>query len=125
MFNLHKIKGTQVYAFTIEGKLTTSDLEEFHCLLKQTTKEHQKIKLLAEFKEFPGFESFKAFSKTFKLKLEAISKIEKYAVVSDAGWIKTFTPLGNLLTPQTPIKHFSRQQKNDAIAWLNKTKVNT
>ncbi len=121
MFNLHQLEGTQIYAFTVEGELNTRELEDFYYLLDRKLEENQKIKLLAEFKEFPGFESFKAFSETFKLKFKALTNIEKYAVVSDAGWIKAFTPLGNLLTPRIPIKHFTTQEKDEAINWLNKS----
>ncbi len=121
MFNLHQIEGTQIYAFTVEGELNTRDLEDFYYLLDRKLEEKEKIKLLAEFKEFPGFDSFKAFSETFKLKFKALTNIEKYAVVSDAGWIKAFTPLGNLLTPRIPIKHFAAKEKDQAITWLNKS----
>lgn len=75
--------------------------------------------------EFPGFENFKAFSETLKMKAKAVSTISKYALLSDKDWVETVLPMGNFVTPGIPIKHFDLDERQAAIAWLKKDKVKT
>tara|TARA_R110002020_G_scaffold143924_5_gene316763 strand:+ start:3742 stop:4500 length:759 start_codon:yes stop_codon:yes gene_type:complete len=120
MLTIDKIEGTDIYEFSIKGDIDENSVKDFYDLLAVKSQENQQIKLLGTINDFPGFEDFKAFSATMKMKYKAISNISKYAVLSDKDWINAILPVGNFVTPGIPMKHFDLGERDNAIAWLKK-----
>lgn len=118
MIRLGKIEGTDIYEFVIDGKLDEATINEFYELIKKTAADGKKILLLGVIESWPGFASFKTFTTTMKLKSKSIGHIEKYAILSDKGWLESIMPISNFLTPGMPVKHFKLNQRNDALEWL-------
>jgi len=117
MLNLKKIENYDIYSFEISGDISEQEMHDFMELLE--TKAHdEKIMLLGIYKEFPGFETFKAFNETMKLKSKAIKAIKKYAILTDKSWIEALLPIGNVLTPKIPMKSFKLSERAEAIEWL-------
>jgi len=120
MIKLNKIEGTDIFEFSFQGDIDKQGIENFYELLEVKSKTHEKNKLLGIITEFPGFESFTAFTETLKMKVKAINNISKYAILSDKDWIEKLMPIGNFITPGMSIKHFDLSEKNKAIEWLGK-----
>ena len=120
MLTIDKIEGTDIYEFSITGNVDENSIKDFYKLLEVKSQENHKIKLLGTINNFPGFEDFKAFSATMKMKAKAISNISKYAVLSGKDWINGILPVGNFVTPGIPMKHFNLEERDNAIAWLKK-----
>ena len=118
MITLKKLENNDVFVFDIEGKIDQACVDTFYALLAEKAAKHEKLRVLGIVREFPSFESFKAFSATAKLKAKALAGIGRYAVVSDKGWVETLLPMGNFLTPNIPVKYFPPQELPEAIAWL-------
>lgn len=125
MIHLKKLEGKNIYTFSLEGDINKADVEKFYALLEESTTKEHKLKLLGIIDQFPGFENFKSFSSTMKFKTKVVSKISKYAIISNKGWIKSMLPISNFLTPGIPMKHFDLDKRNEAIAWLEKDEDNT
>jgi len=124
MLNLKKIENYDIYSFEISGDISEKEMHEFMELL-ETKASDNKIKLLGIFKEFPGFENFKAFNETLKLKSKAFNAIEKYAILTDKSWLEALLPIGNMLTPNLPLKSFKLNEQIEAIEWLDDDLNNT
>jgi len=124
MLNLKKIENYNIYSFEVSDDITEKDMHEFMELL-ETKASNNKIKLLGIFKEFPGFENFKAFNETMKLKSKALNAIEKYALLTDKSWLEALLPIGNMLTPNITMKSFKLNERTEAIEWLDDDLNNT
>jgi len=118
MLNLKKVDNSNIYSFEVSDDLSQAEMQEFTQLLEAEGSD-KKIKLLGIFKEFPGFENFKAFNETLKLKTKAFNAIEKYALLTEAWWLEALLPVGNMLTPNIPMKSFKLNEQAEAMAWLN------
>ncbi|CAH8285616.1 SpoIIAA-like protein [Mariniflexile fucanivorans] len=122
MINLNKIEGTDIYEFSIDGEIDKEGIENIYKLFQLKSKNSEKIKLLGKIHDIDGFESFKAFGETFKMKAAAITSIDKYAVLSNRHWMETLMPIANFVTPGIPIKYFDLDEREEAITWLKKGK---
>ena len=120
MFNLQKIRGKEIYTFTVEGEMTPQNVEAFYETLAKATVNGGQVQLLTVVQDFPKFQSFKTLSAAAKLKLNALKHLTKCAVLSDKDWVETLLPFGNFLTPDLPIRHFDLDQRAEALAWLER-----
>jgi hypothetical protein len=125
MIQIEKVEDTNIYEFTINGPIDKESVEDFYKLLELKSEDHQKIRLLGTIKDFPSFKDFKAFSSTLKMKMKAISNIDKNAILSDKDWIETLLPIGNFLTPGIPMKCFDLDEREKALTWLKIQDIKT
>ena len=120
MITVDKIDGKDIYQFEIKKNVSKADAEKFYAFLEEHAQDGHKIKILGIINEFPGLKDLKAFGATAKMKMEAIKTVQKYAVLSDRDWAETLLPVGNFLSPGMPMKHFDLDEKDEALAWLEK-----
>ena len=118
MIQVKKISGKDIYSISIGDTIDQEGIQAFTKILEEEIAKKEKIKLIAEFNQIPGFEGFKAFTETMKVKFKAIGAIGKYAVLSDKDWVKNVIPIGDFFTPGMPLKHFRQDEKEAAISWL-------
>jgi len=121
MIHLESLPQENLYLFKITGDIDETNVEFFTKTLTDLASKNKKIKLIGEIHSMPGFESFKAFFETMKMKSVALSVIEKYVVLTDADWIGDMVSIGNFLTPGIAIKHFDLGERNKAVNWLLST----
>ncbi len=119
MIKLEKISNKNICKFSIDGSLDEESTHKFIELLKEQTKDNQKIKFLGVIKEFPSIENFATIKEIFKLKIEAIKGAEKYAILTDKDWLEKLVPIANFMTPNMPIKVFETDEEEKAIKWLD------
>lgn len=79
---------------------------------------NDKINLLAIYKNFDGFVSFKAFIEGIKLDFAAIGNIDKYAIITDKKWVKTLAEVESKILPGITMKGFSQDEADKAFDWL-------
>jgi hypothetical protein len=115
--DLQKIKGTNIYSFTLDGKIDEGGMTALYNILKDKSR-NGKINLLAIYKDFDGFDSFKAFIEGIKLDFAAIGNIEKYAILTDKKWVKTLAEVESKILPGITMKGFSLDEEDKALAWL-------
>lgn len=118
MIKIEQIAGNEIYSFTVGESISEADSQEFLDFLELHADDGNKIHLIGIIKSFPGFENFKAFSATMKLKAKAISAIGKYALLTDKSWLDTAILIGDFLIPQIPMKQFHLNEQDAAVEWL-------
>ncbi|PLX94779.1 MAG: hypothetical protein C0621_04965 [Desulfuromonas sp.] len=55
--------------------------------------------------------------------IEFIRKFDRAAVLADKPWLRTVSEVKGLLIPKLEIKAFDREQKEEAVAWLEREDV--
>ena len=125
MISLNKIAGTNIFEFIIDGVIDEVSIDEISYFFKFKSERNETVKLLATIDNFPSLGDYKSFVAMLKMKKTAIGTIDKYAVLSDNDGIETLLPIGNLVTPGIPIKHFHLNKRDEAISWLKIDKPNS
>lgn len=106
-----------VMAFAIQGTLTRDDIEHIAERLESEFARHRTLNLLVRV-DGPYHISLSTFNKTLlDVKLEAIKKIERYAIVGGPAWLAS---AASVLAPLFRIKvqHFDAADEEAAWLWL-------
>lgn len=69
---------------------------------------------------FPGWNNFGALLEHLQFVREHHKKIQRVAVVTDSGFLKIMPTVADHFTA-AEIKHFSYDEKSQALAWLNES----
>jgi hypothetical protein len=115
--DLKKIENTNIYEFHSKDKLNEEDAKKLLASFREFRERGEKIRLLGIIDEAP-IPDFSAVDEIFKLKLDSVNVIEKYAIVSDKQWLKNLVPNANFFTPNIPMKTFDTSERDEAIRWL-------
>ena len=78
----------------------------------------EKLNIMIIFESFPSFDSLKALIEGLKIDFKAIGSIKKYAVVSDAKYIESYTKIGDFMTPGLAMKFFDKDEIEKARNWI-------
>jgi hypothetical protein len=62
--------------------------------------------------------SLSAIAEEIKFVFPNLRRIKKEAVVSNENWIKRWVALGDRFFPGAEARHFSFEDKDEALAWL-------
>ena len=108
-----------ILAFRIDGNVSQ---EEMHTVLesfKAKQAKHSRVSVYEEIVTLGGIE-FRGIIEKLKMMHDVgLSGIEKLALVTDKQWIKTLAELEDKLLRDTAIKHFTLEDKAQAMAFLN------
>lgn len=115
--NVEKIKGSNIYTFTLNGKIDEGGMTALYNILKDKTREG-KTNLLAYIEHFDGFDSFKALTEGLKVDYASFGNIDKFAIVSDKKWINNIAEIESKILPGISMKGFAKDEENKAMAWL-------
>ncbi|MEO6421812.1 MAG: STAS/SEC14 domain-containing protein [Candidatus Nitrotoga sp.] len=121
---LVKTSKAEVLAFEIEGVLTSEAvagmMDDFNTWLAA----HDKVRLMAHFKNFVGIDlSVLMQSALLSMKLEALKKLERYAVVGSPVWMTKIIEVAGSTLPNFELRTFDSNQEDDAWAWLDAKRV--
>jgi hypothetical protein len=114
---ISQVRGTNIYSFKIDKTIDEAGITALYNIVNKQLKE-DKVRLMGIINGFPSIESFKTFIQGIKLDFALLGKVEKYAVVTDQGWVKKLSVAGDMLTPGLSMKVFSMEEKDEAIDWL-------
>lgn len=106
-------------AYEIDGVLTAEEMpqlvEKFDSFLKQ----HDKVRLVARFKHFGGYDPAVFMqSGLVSMKLAAIRKLERYAIIGAPQWMSKIVDSMNPLFPEIDMRTFSEDQESEAWAFV-------
>lgn len=105
-----------ILAFRMSGKLHDEDYKTFVPRLDEEIAKDGKIRLLAEFHDFHGWDAH-ALWDDIKFATEHCTKIEKIALVGETSWEKGMAAVCKPFT-MAKIKYFDVGQLDAAYAWL-------
>lgn len=115
--NIENIKNTNIFTFTVDGEIDEGGMTALYNILKDKSREG-KINLLGYYKDFDGFDSFKAFTNAMKVDFAALSNMDKFAIITDKKWAKTLAEIESKIIPGISMKGFSENEETEAINWL-------
>ena len=107
-----------VFAYEVDGRVTEKDIEETVKELKAKFDQKEKINILVRMKNFNGFDLMALLNDDlYRVKLQSLSKVEKYAVVGAPTWMRNFYELINPAF-KLKIRVFDADVENDAWEWV-------
>ena len=107
-----------VFAYEVDGRVTEKDVSEAVRELKSLFERNEKVNVLARMKNFGGFDlSALLNDDLYRVKLQSLSKVERYAVVGAPTWMRNFL---ELIDPafKVKIRVFDVENENDAWEWV-------
>ena len=107
-----------ILGFKLSGKLHDADYQHFTPAIDAAVQAHGKIRLLALFEDFHGWDVHAAWD-DLKMGLKHYSDIERIAIIGDKAWEKWMTIICKPFTKAT-IHYFDAAQLADAWAWVEK-----
>ena len=113
---LEKSSVGNVAILTFKGKLEKEDYDMFVPQIEGLMRDHAKIRLLVELRDFKGWTAGALWEDT-KFAARHYSDIERLAVVGDAGWEKGMTAFIKPFTAAA-VKYFDRQDASSAYEWI-------
>lgn len=106
------------FAFEWNGKLTRADIGRVVETLRPSFESRASIRLLARIEDMGGVAADALLqSGLFSLKLLAMRKLERYAVVGGPGWLARYCQVLRRVIGRD-IRHFTRDRERDAWSWL-------
>lgn len=117
MIELIEHSHDDVLAVTMTGKLHDEDYKHFVPLVEQAIEEHGKVKLLAQFHDFHGWD-LKAVWEDIKFSTKHCNDIERIAMVGESKWQEW---MAKVCKPFTMAKVEYFESAEAAFAWLAET----
>jgi hypothetical protein len=108
-----------VLAFEINGVISSAELPGVIGQINAFLGRHDKVRLLGRIKHLGGFDpSIFMQSGLVSMKLAAMQKVERYAVVGAPGWMNRVLETVNPAFPDIDMRTFPADREADAWAWL-------
>ncbi|WP_417513250.1 STAS/SEC14 domain-containing protein [Marinobacter sp.] len=108
-----------VLAFEIDGVMSSEEMPGVIKKLEDFFAGQHKVRLLNRMKHFGGFDpSILMQSGLFSMKLSAMEKVERYAVVGAPGWMRKIIDTMNPFFPDIDMQTFPADREHEAWAWL-------
>ncbi len=106
----------KILTLVIAGDLRKEDYEKFVPQLEDLIEHEEKIRLLAELKDFRGF-SAAAMWEDFKLGVKHSNRIERLAVVGNKAWERAMTLFARPFTT-AKVRYFDEKERDKAREWI-------
>lgn len=109
-----------VLAFEVDGVMSSEQMPQVIQRVEQYLNEHDNVRLLNRIKHFGGFDPSILFqSGLVSMKLSAMEKVERYAIVGAPGWMSKIIDTMNPVFPDIEMRTFALDQEADAWQWLD------
>lgn len=109
-----------VLAYRVEGKLEREDIDRIFAEVDRKLATGEKIRVYAEVHSITGM-TLEAIWQDLKLgiqRMNLISKIERAALVTDLGWLRTAVAFEEKMFGGLSIRAFQLSQQMEAQAWV-------
>ena len=103
-------------AFKMSGKLHDEDYQHFLPLVEQAIQTHGKVRLLAQFHDFHGWD-LHALWDDIKFSTTHCTHVEQIALVGEKKWEEWMAKVCNPFT-MAKVKYFDASQFESAWQWL-------
>lgn len=108
-----------VFAFEINGVISAKEMPEVIQKFQTFLRRHEKVRLLNRIKHFGGIDPAVFMqSGLVSMKLAAMQKVERYAIVGAPGWMRKVIETVNPAFADIEMRTFPEDQESEAWAWL-------
>lgn len=107
----------KVLGLKITGKIHKEDMHNMIAVCEEKWKKEDRIAIYVEVVEMSGI-SFNALVEDIKFALPNLKRFSKKAVVSESRWHEPLIKIGDKLFPSIEVRHYSPEQKEEAIKWV-------
>ena len=105
--------------FEVDGRFTSGEMEQLVGEFQAWLDRHEKVRLLCRMKRFGGVDpSVFLQSGLIPMKLSAIRKVERYAIVGASPWMRTMVETLGPLFSEMEIRNFAAEQEAEAWTWI-------
>ena len=120
MIELVPIPATNVIGVRIVGKMEKADIDKTTQEIEKKLTVHDKVNIYAEIESFEGI-TIEALVADVKFAFPHLRDFNKKAVVSEKPWIENLVAIGDKLFPSVEVRHFSFDQKDEALQWVQES----
>lgn len=106
----------QILGFQLSGRLHDEDYHRFVPVINAAVAEHGKIRLLAQFHDFHGWDPH-ALWDDIKFSSQHCHEVERIALVGDKKWEQWMAAVCRPFTNAT-VQYFDVSVEDEAWAWL-------
>lgn len=108
-----------VFAFEVDGMIASEEFPEILRQINAFLSRHDRVRLLGRIKHLDGFDpAIFMQSGLVSMKLAALQKVERYAIVGAPGWLNTMIATMNPLFHDLDMRTFPADREADAWNWL-------
>jgi hypothetical protein len=108
-----------VIAFEINGAVSAEAVSSVMAELQQFLDSHDKVRMLAHIKHFGGVDpALFMQSGLMSMKLAAMQKVERYAIVGAPAWMQKAVRAMNPMFPDIDMRPFNEDEQDQAWNWL-------
>ncbi|THH40376.1 SpoIIAA family protein [Neolewinella litorea] len=118
MVTIFPLSQDNMLGFTLDGEVDDEGMRKLLMAVEAKVITHGKLRLLGNIKNVSGFASYQSFWNTIKTKKELLDKVEKYAILTDHGWLSTLSEGIDWLAPHMEVKTFRLNEGEVAHQWL-------
>ena len=120
MISVFPLSQPNLLGFTLDGEVDDEGMRRLLMAVEAKIATHGKLRLLGNIKNIGGFQDFQTFWKLLKAKTEIWDRVEKYALLTDHGWLSSLSGSLDWLTPRMEIKVFALSDGERAHTWLKR-----
>lgn len=116
-----------VLAFEIDGTMSADEMPEVIDSLERFFADHEKVRLLNRMTHFAGFDPTILIQRQglLSMKLAAIKKVERYAIVGAPNWMGKLIHAMQPLFPHMQMQTFATDREEEALQWLEAELIKT
>lgn len=125
MITIFPLSQDNMLGFTLDGEVDEEGMRKLLMAVEAKVITHGSVRLLGNIKNLGAFGSYQSFWKTLQGKKDLWSNIEKYAILTDHGWLSTLVEGVDYLTDHLDVKTFALNQGEIAHQWLKEMSETT
>ncbi|PPK88627.1 SpoIIAA-like protein [Neolewinella xylanilytica] len=118
MVSVFPLSQPNMLGFTLDGEVDEEGMRKLLMAIEAKVVTHGRIRLLGNIKNVSGFANYQSFWDTIKGKRDLLDRIEKYAVLTDHGWLSAITGGIDYFTTRMEVKTFKLSEGELAHQWL-------
>lgn len=118
MITAFPLSQENMIGFTIDGDIDEEGMSRLLLALEAKVAAHDRVRLLGNIKQIGGLDSFQQFIKLLRAKADLWGKVEKYAILTDYGWLSSLTNAADWLTTRMEVRTFPLSDGERAHQWL-------
>ena len=107
-----------VIGFELDGKIAADELEAAAAYFNEAMDQEAPLRLLGRVKRLEGLEPGGLLnSDYFRMKMRALERVERYALVGGPAWLRGWVTLVGPLV-KMEVRHFAPEEEDLAWSWL-------